>query len=136
MSSPTATRLAVSALAAVGLLLVATGCSAQNRPLTEASESTIGYATVDAAMTGLRVKPGVVFSTENGWTIATDESALTIWSFAPEGYPAYPAVVMRQAVPRGQQSTIVMKVLCGASKSECDDLVRTFAAMNGLPIQQ
>jgi hypothetical protein len=123
-------------MAAAGLLLLATGCSAQNRPLAEASESTIGYETVDAAMTGLRSKPGVVFTTENGWTIATDESALTIWSFAPEGYPAYPAVVMRQAVARGQQSTIVMKVLCEASKQQCDDLVRTFAAMNGLPVQQ
>lgn len=130
------TRLAVSAVAAVGLLLLATGCSAQNRPLAEASESTIGYETVDAAMAGLRAQQGVVFSTENGWTIATDQSALTIWSFAPEGYPAYPAVVMRQAVQRGQRSTIAMKVLCEASKSECDDLVRTFATMNGLPLQQ
>lgn len=128
-------RPAVAAVAAAGLLAFATVCSAQNKPLAEASDSTIGFETVEDAMAGLRSKPGVVFSTENGWTIATDESALAIWSFAPEQYSAYPAVVMRQAIPRGQQSTIVMNVLCEASKAECDDLVRTFAAMNGLPVQ-
>jgi len=135
MSNSISTGLAMSTLAAVGLLLSATGCLAQNRPLAEASESTIGYETVDDAMAGLRSKPGVVFSIENGWTIATDQSALAIWSFAPKQYPAYPAVVMRQVVPRGQQSTIYMNVLCEASKEECDDLVRTFAAMNGFPVQ-
>ena len=71
---------------------------------------------------------------ENGWLIATDEAAYTIWSFAPQGYPAYPAVVKRQVVPKGTGSVITMSVHCEASKSDCDDLVRTFSQMNGLPL--
>ena len=78
----------------------------------------------------MQVKPGVVLTTENGWLIATDEAALAIWSFAPENYPAYPAVVKRQAVPNGIGSIIKMDVHCEASKTACDNLVRTFAKMN------
>lgn len=108
-----------------------------SRPLPEASQSTIGYENVAEAMKALRSKSGVIFTTENGWLIATDKAALTIWSFAPEGYPAYPAVVKRQAIPRGDNaSTIEISVLCEASKEACDALVRTFAEMNGLSLSQ
>jgi hypothetical protein len=105
-------------------------------PLPEKSDSNIGYETVAAALTGLRSRPGVVFTTENGWLIATEEAVYTIWSFAPQSYPSYPAVVKRQVIPKGTGSLIEMSVLCEASKSACDDLVRTFAQMNGLPLPQ
>ena len=101
-------------------------------PLPESNAPTIEYASVAAAKNALRAKRGVIFKVENGWDIAVDEAALTIWSFAPPDYPAYPAVVKRQAVAHGQVSKLVMSVHCEASKVACDDLVRTFAEMNGL----
>jgi hypothetical protein len=104
-------------------------------PLPEAPAN-IGYETVAAALAGLRSRPGVIFTTENGWLIATDEAAYSIWSFAPQGYPAYPAVVKRQAIPKATGSLMAMSVICEASKTACDDLVRTFAQMNGLPLPQ
>lgn len=107
-----------------------------SEPLPEASQSTIGYETVDEALKALRSQRGVVFTTENGWLIATDEATYTIWSFAPEGYPAYPAAVKRQVVPHGNGSMIQMNVLCEAPKEACDALVRTFAEMNRLPLEQ
>lgn len=91
----------------------------------------VRYSTVAAALKGLHARPNVNFSTENGWTIATDETAYTIWSFAPASYPAYPAVVKRQVVSQGSGSSISIEVSCEASKIACDDLVRTFAAING-----
>ena len=107
------------------------------QPLGQASHPTIGYASVAEALKALHLKAGVVFSMENGWLIATDEAAYTIWSFAPEGYPAYPAVVKRQAIPNGNNASVIeMTVDCSASKDACDALVRTFADMNGLPINQ
>jgi hypothetical protein len=130
-----ATRFIAPFVLAVGLLVSATECIAQDRPLGEAESSTIGYDSVADAMTHLRSKPGVEFSTENGWTIAVDRAALTVWSFAPEQYPAYPAVVMRRVVEREEQVSIEMNVLCEASKADCDELVRTFAAMNGLRVE-
>ena len=106
-----------------------------SQPLPESPKSTIGYENVNEAMKALRSRSGVLFTTENGWLIATDKAALTIWSFAPEGYPAYPAVVKRQAIPRGENaSNIQMTVQCGASKEACDALVKTFAEMNGFSL--
>jgi hypothetical protein len=73
----------------------------------------------------------VVISTVRDWTIIVDEKNLTVWSFAPDSYVAYPAVVKRTARSRaGGGSNIEMKVLCEATKEACDQLVREFAAMN------
>jgi hypothetical protein len=105
-------------------------------PLPEATEPTIDYPTVAAALADLRTRPGVVFTMENGWLIATDEAARTIWSFAPQDYPAYPAVVKRWVIPRGTGSTVHMSTHCEASKAACDDLIRTFARMNGFQLPE
>lgn len=102
----------------------------------ETTRSQVGYDTVAAAMADLRSNRNVVFTTENGWLIATSEADYTIWSFSPKGYAAYPAVVKRQVISRAVGSKIEMSVLCEASKRACDDLVRTFAAMNGLRLSQ
>lgn len=113
------------------------GAAAQQRarsPLPEATGPTIEYASVAAALEGLRTKPGVVFTVEKGWAIATDEAAYTIWSFAPPTYGAYPAVVKRQVISRGAGSEIVMDIHCEASKSACDDLNRTFSELNGFEL--
>ncbi len=61
----------------------------------EASGSTIGYPNVTSALEALHAKPGVVFSSNGGWTIAEDEADKTLWSFPPAGDPAYPAAVKR-----------------------------------------
>lgn len=99
-------------------------------PLPEASESTIGYPTVAAALKALHEQAKVVFTTKDGWTIATDEGSFTVWSFTPPNYPAYPAVVKRQVISEPTGSSIQTSVQCEASKSACDDLVRAFSQMN------
>jgi hypothetical protein len=96
----------------------------------EARSSTIGYPTVAAALADLRTKPEVEFSEQNGWTIAADKSHFTLWSFAPQGYPAYPSVVKRTAVQTATGSNLKMDVLCEASKSACDQLMLEFQALN------
>lgn len=99
-------------------------------PLPEVQGDTIGYASPSAAMAALKAKEGVEFSIVNGWAVATDNAARTVWSFAPEGYPAYPSVVKRQVIEKDGGSELSMKVLCLADKKPCDDLVRTFLKMN------
>jgi hypothetical protein len=105
-------------------------------PLPEATESALGYKSVNEALAALRSMRGVVFTTENNWLIATDEANLTVWSFAPKGHSAFPAVVKRQAVAEGAGSRLTMSVLCESSKIACDNLVRTFAQLNNLPLNQ
>lgn len=64
--------MASPAIIVAGLLLSASGSVAQDKPLPEATGSTIGYETVASALADLRSRPSVVFTTENGWTIAID----------------------------------------------------------------
>jgi hypothetical protein len=99
-------------------------------PLPETQEASIGYPTVAAALSDLRSKRGVVITTQNGWIIANDSAATTIWSFAPTGNPAYPSAVKRQIEDRDGSAYVKMSVHCEASKSACDDLVRSFQALN------
>jgi len=110
---------------------VAAGGSVWADPLPEQSQSTIGYPTPDAALTALHAKPSVEFSTQDGWTIASDPDTNTVWSFPPQRDPAYPAVVRRQMTPApGGKVAVQMDVLCSATKAACDDLVRAFERMN------
>jgi hypothetical protein len=101
-------------------------------PLPEASSSTIGYSSVAGALDDLHKQPGVKFSTQDGWTLAMVEGSdtVTLWSFAPPGHPAYPSAVKRQLVNEPGGVSIKMDVHCEASKSACDDLVRSFEQLN------
>lgn len=99
-------------------------------PLAEASSPVIEYPNVAAALAGLHAKKGVVFRNENGWTVAEDAAAYTIWSFPPVGHPAYPSAVKRQVVQEHGGSSMQMTVHCEAAKQACDDLVRTFEELN------
>jgi hypothetical protein len=131
-----ARRLGLSLAVLFGTALPADAGQTLKRELPETARSEVGYETVAAAMADLRSNRNVVFTTENGWLIATNEVSYTIWSFSPKGYAAYPAVVKRQVTAQAVGSKIEMSVLCEASKKACDDLVRTFAAMNGLRLDQ
>ncbi len=99
-------------------------------PLPEANGDTIGYPTVDAALSALHAQPGVVFTVQNGWTIATDDATRTLWSFPPPGNPAYPSAVKRQIVEENGAVHMLMAVQCQATKEACDDLVRSFEQLN------
>jgi len=122
-------RLGRSLAFSLTLATIASAAGAQ--PLSEVPQSSIEYESVDAALNDLGSRPGIERSTQNGWSIAADAAARTVWSFAPPGHPAYPAVVKRQVVQNGADVEIAMAVRCEAAKPDCDDLVRTFAEMNG-----
>lgn len=94
------------------------------QPATGASGS------VAETLAELRGRPGVVFTTENGWAVASEGSTMTLWSFAPQGHAAYPAVVRRQVVQDGAAVRLDMNVSCEASKAACDELVRAFVKLN------
>lgn len=121
--------LAVLIFALVVPITIACAHERVGKPLPEVSGKVMEYPSVTAALQALHARPDVLFSTESGWTIATDEAHYTIWSFAPRGYPAYPAVAKRYVVPQKSGSIVKMNVYCEASKDACDDLVRTFSRM-------
>jgi hypothetical protein len=99
-------------------------------PLPEVTGMAVGYPTVDAALASLHSNPGVVFTNQGGWTVAQDDATKTIWSFPPQGHPAYPSVVKRQLVQQGGDVNLDMNVQCESTKIACDDLVRSFEQLN------
>jgi hypothetical protein len=105
-------------------------CPNYKPPLTESSAQTIGYPTVAAAIAALKAKPSVVFSIDAGWTVASDSSDMSVWSFPPVGHSSYPSAVKRRVASKGAGSEIVMSVLCESTKTACDDLVRQFNDLN------
>ena len=115
---------------AIVMLFLSVAANAQNNPLPEAQQSNIEYRSVAEALAGLRAKPGTEMSVQGNWTIAYESATHVIWSFAPEGHPAHPAVVKRAVVEREGKTMIDMDVICQATKSACDGLVREFIQMN------
>jgi len=97
---------------------------------TPEGRSQLGFASPAAAMAALRARPNVLFSEQRGWTIAEEPAARIIWSFAPSGHPAYPAVVRRRVVQRNGSVLIHTDVMCGSTKLNCDALVRDFQHLN------
>lgn len=103
---------------------------ALSAPLPEADRPTIGYASVGEALTALKARRDVTFTVQNGWTVVTDPAEATVWSFPPKGHPAYPSAVKRQIENGSTGASVNMSIQCEASKSACDDLVRSFETLN------
>ncbi len=92
-----------------------------------------GYLSVAEARADVQSIEGVESKLENNWTVLADQSSLTIWSFAPEGSPYYPALIKRTVVPGADaKSGLKMTMLCETSKRLCDALYVEMAARNGL----
>ncbi len=112
--------------------LSALGEPAVTTPLPEALHSSIGYSTVEAALTELRAMPGVDIREKQGWIIISDKKSgnPVLWSFTPPGHPAHPSAVKRIVTEKNGAVYIEMKVLCQAGKTPCDALVREFQVLN------
>ena len=101
-------------------------------PLPDTLGANIEFDTPASAKEAIMSRDGIETRMENGWTIVADSANLTIWSFAPEGEPTYPAVIKRWVVATGPQSSRAhMDILCGAEKPQCDALFDEMAYRNG-----
>ncbi|MCA6112116.1 hypothetical protein [Bradyrhizobium cenepequi] len=109
------------------VIVLSNAALAQREPGTAAPE----YPTVASALAALRVKGGVNASMQSGWTVIEDASTLSLWSFVPDGHPAYPAAIHRKVIKEGDNIAIQMNVLCEAPKPACDALVAEFTKLNG-----
>ena len=132
----------MNAVSALVLLLLTSVAAAQDqseklrdpKPLPEADHSTIGYPNVAEALKALRAKPDAKIVEQQGWTIIQENDSaqdrLTLWSFAPESDPAYPAVAQRITYKQDGAWLMRMNVQCEASKLACDKFVRDFEELN------
>lgn len=94
------------------------------QPRSEPASSTAGieYSSVATALTALRSKPSVVFSTNDSWVIAEERNSRTMWSFTPANHPANPSVGRRRLMEQGGRYFVETSILCEATKAACDKL--------------
>ena len=90
----------------------------------------IEYSSVAEALADLKTRDDVSISVLQGWTIVTEASSSTNWSFVPPDHPAFPAVAKRALYRDEQGWHLKMDVLCEAEATACDDFVRYFEAVN------
>ena len=101
-------------------------------PLPESIADGVGYGSVAEARAALGTRPGIVASTQDGWTVLTDEAAKTVWSFSPPGAPFYPAVIKRTELQAGENGARVdLAMRCEAAKRICDALFDEAALQSG-----
>ena len=110
------------------ILAVAVAHTAAAQPRND--KPTAEYPTVAAALSDLRLKSGVKATVESGWTIIEDPSTLSLWSFVPQGHPAYPSAVHRKVVQKGNELFVSMDILCEAPKPACDVVAADFDKLN------
>jgi len=92
----------------------------------------IEYGSVAEARAAVSAREGIETKTENGWTVIAHQPSYSVWSFAPEGAPTYPAVIKRWVVPAGEKgSRAMMAMRCEANKRACDALFDEMAMRNG-----
>lgn len=101
-------------------------------PLPETLSSGIEFGSVAEARSAVAARAGIATKMENGWTIVADKASLSVWSFAPEGAPTYPAVIKRWVKPVSENtSSASMAMICEADKRACDALFDEMAMLNG-----
>lgn len=128
-------RLLVPLLA---MAMSASIAQAQEAPAAAASApadspARIDYPSVAAARTALEALDGqgTVVTHPEGWTIVNDHLSSAQWSFTPEGYYAYPAVVRRSIKRSGGKPVAVETVsLCEAEAQACAKLLVEFEGLN------
>ena len=101
-------------------------------PLPASLSDGIEYKTVAEARATVAAREGIETRLENGWTIIAHQPSFSVWSFAPEGAPTYPAVIKRWAEPVGaDKSRASIAMICEAEKRACDALYDEMAYKNG-----
>ena len=117
----------------VGIILGVAVCgSSTAQPYTPVPEekTDIGYPSPKAAEEALRAKPGVAISEKDGWLVVVDKGEQTVWTFALHSNRAYPTAVKRTVEGTKGNVSMNMNVQCGSSKEICDEVVRSYQALN------
>jgi hypothetical protein len=90
------------------------------------------YPTVAAALAAVSARWDVErFYRGDGWLGFSDSKNKTIWAFAPNGHPAYPAVVKRVMIDDGKVVTVKTTSRCEGLKASCDEMLQEFKALDG-----
>lgn len=96
------------------------------------STSPIQFSSVESALKTLKNKSSANTSYQAGWTIISlvENGNHVIWFFSPKKHTAYPAVIKKSIVAKGNGIETKIVTLCEAAKPECDKLISQFKKLN------
>jgi len=115
------------------LILIPGICAAQIGPgrVPEAAGNPTGFASPEMALQFLRSRHDVTFEKSGDWLVAANAANQAVWSFPPQGHPAYPSVIKRSVVAGADgQYHIHTAIQCGGTKAVCDQLVLDYRRLN------
>jgi len=94
--------------------------------------STIKYSSVENALHTLKKKSSANTSYQAGWTIISliENGSHVIWFFSPKKHTAYPAVIKKSIIAKGNGIETKIVTLCEAAKPDCDKLIDQFKKIN------
>ena len=100
--------------------------------IADKSASPIQYSSVENALNKLKNKSSANTSYQAGWTIISlvENGNHVIWFFSPKKHAAYPAVIKKSIVAKGNGIETKIVTLCEAAKPECDKLINQFKKIN------
>jgi len=83
-------------------------------------------------MNTLKNKKSANTSYQGGWTIISliENNNHVIWFFSPKKHAAYPAVIKKSIIAKGNGLETKIVTLCEAAKPECDKLIAQFKKIN------
>lgn len=117
------------------LCLALSVCASAQQSKTESSSpgsEEFEYPSVAAALNALKARWDLErFSRDDGWLGFSDSRNKAIWTFAPAGHPAYPAVVKRAMIQDGNTVRVKTTAKCEAPKEACDKLLAEFRELDG-----
>ena len=92
----------------------------------------IQYSSVENAMNTLKNKNSANTSYQGGWTIISliENNNQAMWFFPPKKHAAYPAVIKKSIIVKGNALETKIVTLCEAEKLECDKLITQFKKIN------
>ena len=104
----------------MGIVALSSGSLWSAEPHLSSDPGPITYLTLEDALKDLHAKAAVTFRNQNGWIVAEDSAAFTVWLITPPGHPAYPSIVRRMIINKSTGAYMDTAVQCLASKETCD----------------
>ena len=106
-------------------------------PLPNSVRNEIKFASVAQARSELTSREGTDVIEESGWTFVSDERALSVWAFPPQGTPVYPSVIKRTKASSSPDAGVIsMGMLCEADQTICTRLFTEMALSAGfIPLE-
>ena len=101
-----------------------------------ATDAANDLRSVRQAYAALEARPAAVAYVANGWSVFSDDSAgkHMLWSFAPPGDPAYPAVVRREVLMKNGLPTVITRFVCEGQRQSCERLYARLRATGDVGI--